>query len=188
MLFNKVILIKYWEKNLLNACFYKSAKKSQENIRSNGGNMKKSKLVIVSLLFVVASSFMLLDVQSHTPSNVTLSYDYGTQTLEVTVYHTVSDPNTHYIEQIQIWKNDVSQINQTYTSQTSDSQHVDSFNIDATDGDILKVTATCNVGGSYTNQITVTDPAIPEFGTYMPFILIGLISISGFIIYLKRRK
>ncbi len=150
--------------------------------------MKKSKLVIVSLLFVVASSFMLLDVQTHSPNNVTLSYDFGTQTLEVTVSHSVSDPNTHYIEQIQIWKNDVSHTIETYTSQTSASQHVDSFNIDAAHGDVLKVTATCSVSGSYTNQITVVDPAIPEFGTYMPFILIGLISISGFIIYLKRRK
>ena len=89
---------------------------------------------------------------------------------------------------IQIWKNDVPQTLQPYTSQTSDTQHEDSFNIDATHGDILKVTATCSIAGSYTNQITVSDPAIPEFGTYIPFILFGVISISGFIIYLKKRE
>ncbi|MHA1198473.1 MAG: hypothetical protein ACTSQF_03880 [Candidatus Heimdallarchaeaceae archaeon] len=130
---------------------------------------------------------MLLDIQAHSPSNVTLSYDFGTQTLEVTVYHTVSDPS-HFIVQIQIWKNDVPYTLQTYTSQTSDSQHLDSFNIDAVNGDVLKVTATCSLAGSSTNQITVADPAIPEFETYIPLILVGLISISGFIIYLKKRK
>ncbi len=114
--------------------------------------MQNNKLVIVSLLLVIASSFMLLDVQAHSPSNVTLSYDFGTQTLEVTVSHTVSDPS-HFIVQIQILKNDVSQIIQTYTSQTSDSQHVDSFNIAASNGDVLKVTATCSIAGSSTNQI-----------------------------------
>jgi len=150
--------------------------------------MKKYKLFNMSLLLVVALSFMVLDAQAHSPSNVILSYDFGTQTLEVTVSHSVSDPSSHYIEQIQIWKNDVSQIIQTYTSQTSYSQHEDSFNIDAADGDVLKVTATCNVAGSYTNQITVVAPAIPEFGTYIPLILVGLISISGIIFYLKKRE
>ena len=149
--------------------------------------MKNNKLVLVSLLLIIASSFMLLDTQAHSPSNVTLSYEFGTQTLEVTVSHTVSDPS-HFIVQIQIWKNDVSQIIQVYTSQTSDSQHVDSFNIAATNGDVLKVTATCSIAGSSTNQITVVDPAIPEFGTYIPLILFGIISISGFIIYLKKRE
>ncbi|MHA1552433.1 MAG: hypothetical protein ACTSQC_10875 [Candidatus Heimdallarchaeaceae archaeon] len=149
--------------------------------------MKKHKLVNVCILLVVASSFTLLDVQAHSPSNVTLSYDFGTQTLEVTVSHTVSDPS-HFIVQVQIWKNDVSQIIQTYTAQTSDSQHVDSFSITAAHGDVLKVTATCSIAGSSTNQITVANPAIPEFGSYIPLILFGVISISGLIIYLKKRK
>ena len=149
--------------------------------------MKNNKLAIVSLLLIFASSFMLLDVQSHSPNNVTLSYDFETQTLEVTVSHTVSDPS-HFIVQIQIWKNDVSQIIQTYTAQTSDSQHVDSFSITAAHGDVLKVTATCSIAGSSTNQITVANPAIPEFGSYIPLILFGVISISGLIIYLKKRK
>lgn len=149
--------------------------------------MQNKKLVILSLLLVVASSFILLDIQAHSPSNITLSYDFGTQTLEVTVYHTVSDPS-HFIVQIQIWKNDIPHTLEIYTSQSSDSQHVDSFNIDAVNGDVLKVTATCSLAGSYTNQITVADPAIPEFGTYIPLIFVGLISISGFMVYLKKSK
>lgn len=141
----------------------------------------------MSLLLVIVSSFMLLNTQAHSPNSVVLSYDFGTQTLEVTVFHTVSDPS-HFIVQIQIWKNDIPHTLQTYTSQTSNTQHEDSFNINAINGDVLKVTATCSIAGSSTNQLTVADPAIPEFGTHIPLILLSIIAISGFLIYLKKRK
>ena len=148
--------------------------------------MKKNKIVNLALILTFLSIFIATNVQSHSPSSIVLSYDFGTQTLDVTVSHTVSDAS-HYIEEIQVWKNDVSQTIETYTSQTTNSQHEDSFSISASNGDVLKVTATCNIAGSLTNQITVADPAIPEFGLYLSLAFITLLAgIFGLIVLKKR--
>ena len=146
--------------------------------------MKNKKIILFSLL-LVAIMFFALETQAHAPSSISLSYDIGPQTLGVTVNHT-SDTG-HYIESIELWKNDVFVTEETYTSQTSGSQQIDSFRIVAVDGDVLKVRATCSISGSLTEEITVLDPLVPEFGTYLPILFIALIfGIIGLLMYRKR--
>ncbi len=143
--------------------------------------MKKQTFVIA--LFCISIFFVGLS-EAHSPSDMILDYNFATDVLTVRVNHGVSDVNTHYIELIEIWVNDVLNVTRGYTSQTTTAYHEDTFDVPAVHSDIIKVKATCNIAGSYQNQITVEDPAIPEFGIAIPlmfFLVAG--SILGWRIH-----
>jgi hypothetical protein len=144
---------------------------------------------------MVFTLFTLFTVpaQAHSPSNMTLSYDYNSQILTVTVVHSVADVNTHYIELITINKNGQFEMNRTYTSQASPSSMSDTFSITAADNDILQVTAVCSISGQITRQLTVSSgglqtqdpPPIPGF----PLLAITLgFTIALGLTLLQRRK
>jgi len=121
-----------------------------------------------------------------------LSYDYDNQILTVTVFHSVADPNSHYIEEIIINKNSAFAMNRTYTSQSSTSSMADTFNVNAEDDDILQVTAICSISGQITQQITVSagglqtqpPPAIPGFP--LAAIVLGLLLALGLALIRRR--
>jgi hypothetical protein len=123
---------------------------------------------------------------------MTLAYDYDNQILTVTVFHSVADTNTHYIEEITINKNGVFAMNRTYSSQATTSSMADTFNIDAEDSDVLEVTAICSISGQITRQITVSSgglqtqppPAIPGFPIVA--ITIGLLIAIGLALIRRR--
>jgi hypothetical protein len=101
-------------------------------------------------------------VLAHNPAGMTLEYDFSAQKLNVTITHNVADTNTHYIEKVEIWKNDVLEITRDYTSQPSTSSFTYSYDISAVDGDVLKVKGTCSISGSITREITVVEPVVPS--------------------------
>jgi hypothetical protein len=109
-------------------------------------------------MLVLLAVSLQVPVQAHTPSSMTLSYDEGTQTLLVEVSHSVS--GDHRIAQIQVWKNEVSETTRNYDPpQESTSGMDDTFMVTAGSGDVLRVTATCSISGSITEEITVVvDP------------------------------
>lgn len=119
--------------------------------------MNANRLMIgffATLMLVALTSFPM-PVSAHSPSGVEIDYDAETNTLSVDVYHTVSDPNSHYIEEIEVYLNDVLEIERTYTSQESTSSMSDTFIIEATDGDVIEVEAYCNQFGSFENTLTI---------------------------------
>ncbi|MCG3226922.1 MAG: hypothetical protein H7645_08380 [Candidatus Heimdallarchaeota archaeon] len=149
--------------------------------------MNKS-LFFLFLIFAVLLPF-ITNNQAHSPSGIILQYDFSSQTLDVTVTHSVPSVDTHYIEEIKIWVNDVEDQTEAYTSQTSTSEHQDSFTVTASHNDVIKVRATCSISGSFTDEIVVADPAIPEFGIIFPiiaFVVIG--SILGYAYHKKHTK
>jgi hypothetical protein len=148
--------------------------------------MKKQIGLLFLLLVSVSLVSYVININAHSPSTVDLQYDLDTQTLDVTISHSVSDVNSHYIEEIRIWINDVSIQNETYTSQTSTTQHQDSFNIAATDGDVIKVLAICNVSGSLTDEITVATPAETTFN--LVFAIVTLLVIGSVLGYNLHKK
>ena len=135
----------------------------------------KRQILILSLLIFTFSSVGLIN--AHSPSGMVLDYDFDTDTLSVRVNHAVSDVNTHNIELIQIYVNGVFNTSAGYSSQTTTSYHEDFFVIPAVHGDVIMVNATCNISGNSIDQITLDDPAIPEFRIFLPlvfFIFTGL--------------
>jgi desulfoferrodoxin (superoxide reductase-like protein) len=110
--------------------------------------------VISAALFVLLST---MPVVAHAPASMTLDYNWDTQTLSVTISHSVSDPNSHYIQTIIIYKNDAMVHTESYTSQDSTSGGSDTFNIATVDGDVLRVWANCSISGFIEETITVSE-------------------------------
>ena len=119
-------------------------------------DMRKSHLLLGALSLFAFFALAMTPVSAHPPTSMTLVYELSSHTLSVTVFHSVGDPNTHYIEYVTINKNGVFETDRNYTSQTSATAYLDVFNIDAVQGDVLQVTAYCNQAGQITDQVTVS--------------------------------
>jgi hypothetical protein len=88
---------------------------------------------------------------------MTLSYEPDSETLVVTLVHTVGDPLTHYVYRIEVKKNGVIYTTEEFENQPTDAQVHYSFSVSAARGDTLEVTAACNRGGSLTAELVVGD-------------------------------
>lgn len=115
-------------------------------------------LFLVGLFVTVLLAGQSVIVDAHTPAQITLEYDFDLQELTVTVSHSVSDTNSHYIYEIVVEKNSALFTTESYTSQSSTSGMSDTINIPAVDGDVLSVTAKCSISGQVSGQVTVVDP------------------------------
>ncbi|MCE7741041.1 MAG: hypothetical protein GOP50_01160 [Candidatus Heimdallarchaeota archaeon] len=127
--------------------------------------MKKQ---IILLMIISLSIFFIGQTQAHSPASIEIEYNFDTDILTVRVNHIVSDPDTHYINQIDVWVNDVFNTTETYSRQFETTFQIDTFNITANQGDVIKIKAFCNVSGSLIDEFTLQDPAIPEFGILLP--------------------
>jgi hypothetical protein len=116
--------------------------------------MKKGKYIIIILMLVTAP-ILSIQVVAHPPEDMVLEYEYGAQNLNVTITHNTVDPNSHYIEQVDIKKNGVLYLSETYTSQPTTSTFTYNYTVEAEDGDELTVTAYCSIAGSIQRTLTV---------------------------------
>lgn len=132
----------------------------------------------VVLVLLVAAAFLISmtpqPVRAHAPGSVTLSYDYSTKNLSVTISHSVSNPNTHYVMKVTLKRNSNQIAVHNYTSQPTNNIFTYYYNVTASDGDILSATADCNLGGSNSGTVKAaapdeTDPTVmitsPSNGT-----------------------
>jgi hypothetical protein len=155
--------------------------------------MRKNTLLLTALMVFTLFALYTIPIQAHSPSNMTLTYDFNSQILTVTVVHSVADVNTHYIEQIVINKNGQYETDRTYSSQASTTSMSDTFAITAANNDVLQVTAICSISGQIARQITVSSgglqtqdpPPIPGFPMFA--IALGLVAALG-ITLLRRQK
>ncbi|MBS3749526.1 MAG: hypothetical protein KGY65_06385 [Candidatus Thermoplasmatota archaeon] len=113
------------------------------------------------LIFQIILVFSLLalgsmSVNAHSPSSMSLTYDKAGEMLTVDIMHQISNPSSHYVNTIEITINGVSEIEQSYTDQPSSSFTYTYNDVSAEDGDVIEVTASCNQGGSITDQLTVS--------------------------------
>lgn len=100
-----------------------------------------------ALLFIPAKSF------AHAPQKVMITYDPATRILNVTVSHDRFSEG-HYIEKIEIKKNGSATVTQGYKSQPSESFSY-MYKMDAVNGDVLEVKATCSRFGSKSEKLIV---------------------------------
>jgi desulfoferrodoxin (superoxide reductase-like protein) len=133
-------------------------------MRKRSKKMQKGKAIRIASRGVVIAAALLIVLSSqpvvaHTPTSMTLEYDWDTQVLIVTISHTVANPNDHFIQNITVYKNDVKVDSMAYTSQGSATAASDTFNIAAIDGDVLRVWANCSVSGFIQDTITITEPS-----------------------------
>lgn len=155
--------------------------------------MKKTRLLLGLFMFFAMSALLVIPVWAHPPVDMTLSYNYDNQILTVTVFHSVADVNTHYIERIIINKNGQFAMDRNYTSQATASSMSDTFDLDAVDDDVLQVTAICSISGQIVRQVTVSSGGLervpmPIPGFPITAIAIGLIVATGAVLIRRRTK
>ncbi|MGY5872797.1 MAG: hypothetical protein RTV72_11165 [Candidatus Thorarchaeota archaeon] len=121
--------------------------------------------IIITLALLICL-LPIMPVEASEPENIALVYDFDSQTLTVNVSHYVSNTKNHYIENIEIWKNDISILNSTYTNQTFNWGMYDSFTVATDVGDNLTVTATCNLQGyTITSWLIVSSTTVTNSPT-----------------------
>jgi len=126
---------------------------------------KRSILLGFSIFLMISICATILTVKAHTPSGMSLSYNSNTEVLSVTITHSVADNNTHYIESVVVKVNGSTVISDAYTSQPTKGTFTYLYNnVTANEGATILVTATCNIAGSVTRTLTVSDGTSPTNG------------------------
>ena len=120
--------------------------------------MKIRTHIIIGML-LISTLAMATTTLAHPPQDMTLEYDLNTSTLNVTIRHESPAPTVHYIEKVDIKLNDVLYDSFDYTSQPTNDVFTYSYTVTGVIGDIIEVTSFCNIQGSVTRTITITDPA-----------------------------
>jgi len=119
----------------------------------------KTKIIMISLFISLLTSGT---AYAHTPASMELEYDFNSQQLSVTITHNVASPNDHYVERVEIYKNDALYMIENYISQPSTSTFTYVYDVEAIGGDDLEVTAICSISGSITEQLSVVEPSAAE--------------------------
>ena len=111
--------------------------------------------VFCMLLCFLAIFFCPAATYAHGPGDVTLNYDSDSHILSVTISHSVSNPEKHYIKRITITKNGKPLETYEYKSQPAPSPFTYTYKVEAKEGDTLKVKAKCNYFGSRTKELVI---------------------------------
>ncbi len=111
--------------------------------------------LILSLVLFLFPVIIPLSAQAHPPGPITLQYSPDSETLTVTITHSVSDPAKHYVESVKIAKNGKLVKTFEYNSQPDKSTVTYEYLIQAKEGDELKVRAGCSRFGSKTGKLIV---------------------------------
>lgn len=105
--------------------------------------------VVIAFCVIVSSA----TGWAHPPSGITVSNE-GT-TVTVTVNHTVSDPATHYIDEIDLTVNGGQAAAQKFTTQTGMAGQTAVYRVPSLrPGDTIEVRAACSRSGKLTKTVT----------------------------------
>jgi hypothetical protein len=115
--------------------------------------MKYRTYIALGIVLILGISMMGMQVGATAPRYVGLKYTSGT--LKVTILHFSPVPKFHYVYKVDIEKNGVLYLSQDYTSQPKIFFYTYTYNVNATTGDVLRVTATCVLFGHLTRSTTV---------------------------------
>jgi len=147
-------------------------------------------LFILVIVFYYAGT---QNARAHSPSSMILNYSLSTGVLSVSFSHSVSDPNNHYIEKVEVKLNGVTEFTETYTSQPTASGGSYQYNLTATETDRIQVTLTCNQGGSLTLCILGGGGACPDgdggpqIPGYLGLLVVLGISVIAFLTIIHRK-
>jgi len=115
--------------------------------------MKYVKYLALFIMVVISSTIIATQAGAHSPRLMKLSYEPGE--LKVTILHFSFAPKSHYIYKIDIEKNAAIVISELYQSQPRFFFVIYKYNLTATTGDLITVTAYCSLFGKITRDITV---------------------------------
>jgi len=92
--------------------------------------------------------------QASAPADVVLTYDQPGQNLQVKIIHK-TPWTSHYLKKVIVKKNGAAVETYEYTSQPDPNEFTYAYKLEAAPGDVIEVTASCNIFGSKTATLTV---------------------------------
>lgn len=121
------------------------------------------------LVVILAGGLAIPFVSAHPPSDMTLAYNERSGDLQVTITHTVPNPQEHYIKEVTVAVNGKIVNDSFYTGQPAAGTFTYTYPLDTEPGDEIAVTATCVLAGSLTRQLyntgtIATTPLQPAAG------------------------
>jgi hypothetical protein len=117
--------------------------------------MKTRKYFILSIVLILGLTTMGIQAVATSPRYMKLVYQPQNQTLSVTILHFSPAVKIHYVYKVDILKNGNPDSTHLYTSQPKVFFYTYTYNVTATTGDQLSVTAYCSLFGKLTRSITI---------------------------------
>lgn len=110
------------------------------------------KIAFFTVLFVFVAAVSL--ALAHPPSDITITYDPATKTLQAVIIHPVGNPQTHFIDKVDVSLNGKEVLTQFISRQDNNNSQAVSYVIpDAKDGDELSVEAYCSISGKLEKEV-----------------------------------
>lgn len=118
--------------------------------------MKSDKtLKVIALVSLIIATMFPVTVYAHPPKDLQLVYDMSKKSLTVTIIHPSFLPSAHYVKLVTVKKNGSELNTYHYKSQPDKNTFTYAYEIPASPGDTLEVTAECNMFGSKSAQVKV---------------------------------
>lgn len=134
----------------------------------------------MAIFFITFLTIATVYVKAHQPVDMLLNYNSSTNTLTVSITHTVSDNTTHYVNSVVVSVNGSVDQNHVYTSQPDLVNFVYIYTVVTNNGSTIRVTASCNQGGSITKTLggtTEHGDAIPGYTGLVFVLLVSVITL-----------
>lgn len=113
--------------------------------------MKRMGLLFLFIFFAVTAA-----AYAHPPSDIKITFDSQTKTLQAVVYHSSSSPFSHYIDKVDISLNGKVVATLTFSQQKSGQFQMVTYPMpDIKDQDVLSVEGYCNLAGKLKKELTV---------------------------------
>ena len=94
-------------------------------------------------------------VSAHPPSDVELFYDLEVEELTVIVSHSSGNPDTHYVNRIEISVNGARVLTEEPPAENDPIVTIDLAAFELDEGDIISVRAFCSRAGDLAKQVVV---------------------------------
>lgn len=114
--------------------------------------MGRRLVVLVSVFILFSAS----NVFAHPPAKIDLSFLPGQKLVEATIYHPVSNPNSHFIDKVAVAVNGKEVLVHKVSIQDDNEKQVVIYRIpDVKEGDIISVEADCNKSGKLKKELEI---------------------------------
>lgn len=152
--------------------------------------MRKRNIIWFLLAINVLSIALISpNVSPHAASGMSLTYDFNTQELSVSVTHSVANPSSHYILSVTIRVNGTIVSSEVYTNQPTTMTFTYLYNITAGHEANIQVTIVCNLTGTISRTLIVGDSngeTPPEIPGYSIVWILGVTALV-IIIFIRRK-
>ncbi len=109
-------------------------------------------LLLTTIFTILITVNLSLNVSAHPASEMSLNYNKNNNILEVTISHQVSDLEEHYIDNLTIILNGEIYSTYKYTSQPTSSSFTYTYDLNASEEDIIEV---YTLRGTLTEELNV---------------------------------